>query len=528
MQEIIDSLIKKDIKLWTDGEKLKFDAARGAMTEDILKILRENKNQLISFIQNKTVLPKYTEQESRSGLPLSLSQKRLWFIEHISENSAVNNLISPVQLYGLLDIQILKNSFNRIVQRHDSLRSQFIKTSNQPQVKIIKESSWKFILLSEKDNDTWGDNEWHKYIEEISKDRLKIEEGENLKVILLKKSECHYIMIVITHHIISDSWSMANMIRELNEFYSAELKGENSEIEPLKYQYPSFSLLQNKPTYKEKIDEQIHYWKNNLHGCDFSLSISKKNNSDIDFTGEQFEILFEPHVKDSIKHLAIRHRVSEFTLIQAAFTLMMYYQTGKNDLHFGIDVANRTMPELEPMIGFFVNQLVLRNNIIHSESLNDFYSRIQNTSMSAYDNQDAPFDEVIRSLNVERKKSSNPLFNTKLVYQNVPEHSLKLPGIQTAPYRLTKHSAELEFVAVIWNTSDSMGMRIEYQKNIFNQKEIESIASRFITILKLICESKHHKTNELIQNINTKILENSTKENTEKSTTIKTTKRKPI
>jgi non-ribosomal peptide synthetase component F len=162
--------------------------------------------------------------------------------------------------------------------------------------------------------------------------------------------------------------------------------------------------------------------------------------------------------------------VTQFVLLLSAYALLLSHEMGRDDVIVGTDVANRRLPELEPMIGFFVNLLALRVRIDDGESIAAFVARVGALTLQSYENQDVPFDQVVAALNHPRDARFGPLFQHKLVFQNAPVPALDLAGVRVEPWSDERHAAELDMVVTAWNNADGFGLRIEYNSELFSER----------------------------------------------------------
>lgn len=469
------------------GLEISFNAFLSAETVgDITDKLNELKSG-----ESEMALEELSLEEKRQGVELSFAQNRLWFMEQLHGKSSLHNISAAVRLTGQLNTQWLHEAFQAIVDRHDTLRTRFVEIDKQP-MQIVEQKREVDFRIRQRQEAEPGieDQYWKGELAKLIDTAFDIQGGALMTVQLVSFDQDNYLLLLVIHHIISDGWSMGNIIREVNLGYRARVENKSSGLEPLKMQYTAFARLQNSASYLAMIDEQLAYWHEQLKGGDHRMTPSPlpSRPETLSHDGASIEHILTMAQAGRLKDKAAHLRVSEFMLIQLAFLLFLYRETGKTDLQVGTDVANRRQSQMESVIGFFVNQLVLRNKLDPAAGFVDAVKAINNTALDAYANQDAPFEKVVAGLNMPRESNYSPLFQTKLVYQNTPAEALALEGVKVDAYAIAKQVAEQDLICIVWITPDQFGFRFEYNTALFAPAQIKLQQQKFARILALLCD----------------------------------------
>jgi amino acid adenylation domain-containing protein len=408
---------------------------------------------------------------SRAGeLMLSFAQQRLWFLDQLEPGSNAYNMGAAVRLQGTLDLTALEQSFREVIRRHESLRTRFGVVNGVP-VQVIDEAP-QFTLpvldLSEDDRET----EARRVTTEESQRPFDLCAGPLLRASVLRLSEQEYVLLCTMHHIISDGWSMGVLIRELTTLYQAYATGHESPLPELPIQYADYAHWQREWLQGEVLEQQLNYWQQQLAGVPAVLELPTDHpRPEVQtLSGETYSFTFPPDLTKSLEDLSRREGVTLFMTLLAAWQTLFSRYSGQEDIVIGTDIAGRTRAETEGLIGFFVNQLVLRTDLSGNPTFLKLLGRVREVMLGAYVHQDVPFDKLVEVLNPDRSRSRTPLFQAKLTLHNAPKATVELPGLtleaidDTDETRTVKFDLVLNFVEGEWGLSGSLNFSTELFK----------------------------------------------------------------
>jgi hypothetical protein len=374
----------------------------------------------------------------RSGvLPLSYAQQRLWFVHQLDPASIAYSMPFSLRLLGKLDTNALQWSLQEIVQRHEVLRTTFPSVEGRPMQMIadrldlgIATVDLEHLPVLEREAEA------RNRVREESHVPFDLSQGPLVRVKLLRLEGQDHVLAVNMHHIVSDGWSAPIMVREFTRLYEAFVKGSSPDLPELKVQYADFAVWQRQWLKDEILETHLSFWRKQLAGApDLALphDVALTASSEL-CKRESFELGRE--LTDELKELSQREGVTLFMTLLAAYQLVLAHYTGQQDIVVGTDIASRNQLECEGLIGFFVNQLVLRTHLSGNPSFRQLLKRVKLTVLDAYAHQDVPFERLVEELRPDRQLGRTPLFQVKLVLQNTLQENPELPGLSVLPFEI--------------------------------------------------------------------------------------------
>jgi amino acid adenylation domain-containing protein/FkbM family methyltransferase len=440
-------------------------------------------------LQAPPIVPVSRERQ----LPLSFAQQRLWFIDQLEPNSPLYNLPVALQLKGKLDFDALERTVNEIVRRHEILRTTFAGDNGQP-VQVI--SPFKPVSLPLSDLSDLPEAEREAKVRQLATEEtttgFDLSAGPLMRVRVLRLGDEHHVMLFNTHHSISDGWSMGVLVREVAALYSAFTAGEPSPLPELTVQYADFAAWQRDWLKGETLEKHLDYWKRQLGGAPAVLELpSTRTRPAIQqFRGERQSFVYPVDLSERLKALSKNEQCTLFMTLLAAFATQLHRYSGQEEIVLGTDVANRNRAEIEGLIGFFVNQLVLRADVSGNPTFSELLVRVRQMTLGAYAHQDMPFDKLVEVLRPDRTISRTPLFQAKLVLLNAPLQHLELPGLTLSAMDVQDESgmAKFDLVMTMMDTAEGLIGYLEYNTDLFDEADIIRLIAHYQTVLQSVVD----------------------------------------
>ncbi|HKU72444.1 MAG TPA: amino acid adenylation domain-containing protein [Pyrinomonadaceae bacterium] len=438
------------------------------------------------------------------ALPLSYAQQRLWFSVQLEPNNPVYNISAAVRLKGHLNIAALEKTLNEIVRRHEVLRTTFPVVGQQLVQVIVPDLT---MTLPIDDLSVLPDEEREVEAQlrarEESECLFDLSHGPVLRVKLLRLSEVEHIALLTMHHIVSDRWSMNLLITEVSALYRAFSANQPSPLPELPLQYADFAVWQREWLSGDVLESQLAYWKRQLLGAPslFSLPADRPRAMVQGFQSARHSLALSKELSLELKELARREGVTLFIVLVAALQTLLGYCTGERDAIIGTDVANRNRAETEGLIGFFINQLVLRTRLRGEVDFRQLLKEVREVALEAYAHQDVPFEKVVEAIKPDRTQKHAPLFQVKLNLHYPDTGRLELPELELSPLTTANEALDLDLMFVLTETAAGLSGSIRYKSELFDAGRIIRLKTHFEFLLKTIAQSPLITINELWQSL---------------------------
>ncbi|PTL74929.1 non-ribosomal peptide synthetase, partial [Vitiosangium sp. GDMCC 1.1324] len=412
----------------------------------------------------------------RTGdIPLAFTQQRLWFLDQLEPGSAVYNIPSALRLSGQLNTEALRQAFEELVRRHESLRTTFSSRDGQPIQLIAPSLSIPLDVLDLQDVPaSKREDRARELIHQEALRPFDLANGPLLRTSLLRLASDDHVLIVAMHHIVSDGWSMGVLVREVASLYAAFASGKQPSLPALPIQYADFALWQRSWLQGEVLDSQLSYWKQQLGDAPphLELSTDKPRPPVQTFRGASLRVSFSKELSESIKSLSTRLGVTPFMTLLAGFQVLLHRYSRQDDISVGSPIAGRRDTALEGLIGFFVNTLVLRSRFSPETSFHDLLKQVRDTTLGAYEHQDMPFEKLVEELHPQRDLSRPPLFQVMFILQNTPSETLSLPGLTLRSLPQSSGTAKFDWTLALSDTPNGFAGGLEYNTDLFERDTV--------------------------------------------------------
>ncbi|MBI4524350.1 MAG: hypothetical protein HY695_11130 [Deltaproteobacteria bacterium] len=415
---------------------------------------------------------------SRAGnLPLSFSQQRLWFLDQLDPGNPNYNLLVAFQLRGPLNLTALVQSFNEIIRRHDALRTVFRAPDGEP-VQIIVPSVTlepRVLDLREIVSDAAREAEIRHLSTIEAQRRFDLTRGPLLRITLIRITEDEHVLLRTIHHIVFDVWSMGILVQELSALYKSFSSGEPALLPKLHIQYADFARWQRERCQDELLLPQLSYWKRVLRDIPpvLELPTDRPRTAVQTVRGARQYFAVSESLSAGLKSLGNRHKVTLFMVLLAAFQTLLHRYTGQTDIVVGSPVAGRNHSELEGLIGFFLNMLVLRTDMSGNCTFRGLLVRIREVCLEAYAHQDLPFEKLVEELRPDRDLRHNPLFQVAFSLQNTPTFPLELAGLTVDELEVDIGIARFDIELIMMEGENGLRGYVNYKTDLFNAGTID-------------------------------------------------------
>lgn len=418
-------------------------------------------------------------------VPMSFGQERLWFQSQISSSAALFNIAFLAHIEGDLDVSALEASVNDVISRHEALRAGFRNEYGAPRQYIAPVSRLHIERVYLRDAPQKASTELKARARIAARQAFDLAAPPLMRVTLFEIGMSQSALLFIVHHIIWDGWSSGVFINEITQLYQARVGGLESPLAPLTTQYGDFAHWQRKLMASEGGARQIDHWREQLAGLPelISLPTDWPRLARQKHVGAEHDWKISADTFDRITTLARRHNVTQFTVLLAAYNVLLMHYSGQRDIAIGTAVAYRTHPALEKLVGFFVNVLAMRTALTDDPTFEQLIARTQQTSINAQSNQDAPFDLLVEKLAPKRELSHNPLFQVAFVQHHLPIEELRIGDLRINFENLNTGAATFDLVLHIYSEAPGLKAVFEFDTNLFHTRTIAAMAGHFNALL---------------------------------------------
>ncbi|HSS49184.1 MAG TPA: amino acid adenylation domain-containing protein, partial [Thermoanaerobaculia bacterium] len=437
----------------------------------------------------------------RSGpLPLSFAQERLWFFERLTPGAATYNMPLAIRLHGPLHRGALAASLDEVARRHETLRTTFGMADGEP-VQVVAEPRPVALPLV----DLTGLPASARAAESVllagreAQRPFDLARGPLFRVTLLALGERDHVVLTTMHHIVTDGWSMGVLVRELGAAYAALAQGLTPALPPLPVQYADYASWERTRLTGEVLEPQLAWWRQRLAGAPevMNLPLDRPWPARRSFQGAHLPVRLGAGLSERLAALGRRHGATLFITLLAVFEVLLSRLTGQEDVIVGSPVANRNRPEVEGLIGFFVNFLALRGDLSGDPAFAGLLDRVRGETLAAYAHQELPFGRLVKELATERNLSFSPVFQVQLVLQNAGLESFELPGLTLAPVAAAAGTAKFELTLSLTETPQGLAGFWEYATDLFDAATVMRLSGHVEALLAAAVERPQSRLSEL-------------------------------
>ena len=416
---------------------------------------------------------------------LSFAQESLWFLAALEPESRAYNSGQTYHLKGALNVVALQKSFEEILRRHEALRTTFASHDGSPVPVIAPHGPLKLPIIDltiipreqrAEDAMRWAEAEFRVPFD--------LSTGPLMRATLLRLEEQEHLLVFSVHHIVYDGWSADVLGRELSAFYDAISLGRAPDWPDLPIQYADYAAWQRQRLTGEQLELRLAFWRKQLSGAAaLDLLTDRPRPAHQTYQGARLSFILSSDLAAKLEKFNRKERVTPFMTLLSAFAVLLFRRSDQEDIIVGTPIANRPNAELEELIGFFVNSLVMRIDLSGAPSFRDLVGNVRQTALDAYQHQDLPFEKLVEDLNPERHMSRHPLFQVMFALQNAPRQALTLSGIEASRKLLPSSSTRFDLEMHLYAEGDGWGGFFVYSRDLFEEGTIEGMVRQYITLL---------------------------------------------
>jgi amino acid adenylation domain-containing protein len=456
------------------------------LTPEQLALLQKRLDQDVPGSPAARLIPR---RGKKGPSALSFAQERLWFLDQFEPQSPVYNITCIERINGVLNRNALEQALNEVVVRHESLHTIFRSVDGIPMQEAVSNPRLTVKVIELTDDDGSEDHV-RRLLRTEARRPFDLASDLPIRATLVRRNEEEHWLVLVMHHIASDGWSMGVLLREISELYQSACNGEPAQLSELPIQYADFAHWQRQWLRGEVLERQVSYWKKRLDGAPrvLALPTDRPRPAQQTLAGARETLFFSESMTESLRDLARREGSSPFMVMLAALQVLLHRYTGELDVAVGTAIANRTRVELEPLIGFFANTLVLRTDFSGHPSFRQLLKRVRDAALEDYAHQDLPFEILVDAIQPERSLSYSPLFQVMFIFQNTPARTLTMPGANTQALKIDPGTAKFDLTLTLEDNGARFTGSFEYNTDLFEAATIRRMQRHFQTLLEAVVQ----------------------------------------
>lgn len=434
---------------------------------------------------------------SQKEYTLSFPHQRLWYITQTFKNPIIFNNLITLSLQGALVIEKLEKAFRKLIERHEIFRTCLVIDRDKAYGKVANNVDFELERVDFSCEDSAVQQkkveEWAQNIVSIPFD---LSQPSFIKAHIIKLNHQHHVLVMSIHQFLIDGSSMDIFYGELSKFYN----DDDYVMEPLLIQYKDYAVWQDNDLTEESLREQIDFWTHTLKGApeQLKLRVDKVRPKEFSYNGRVYTTFLSPNTADSVTRFCKEQDVTLFMVLLSAYAILLFTHGLDDDIVVGSPIANRNHPELEGLIGFFVNLIPYRIKLNPSLTFVELALNVKNTALAAYSHQDLPFIHLPDYLHIKRSQSYHPVFQAVLAMQPYGVDNFKLDGINVQDLDYEEPIAKFDITLNASVKKQGIEIKFEYASDLFFQATIEKMASEYENILRQTTLNPGKPLNEII------------------------------
>jgi amino acid adenylation domain-containing protein len=485
VQDLLGRLRQLDVRLWLDGERLRFSAPDSVMTDALKAEVSARRDEIRAWLERAA-----SQAGSVMAIPkaptdappvLSFSQERLWFVDLLESGGAAYNIPMTLTLRGALHVEALARSFASVIERHEVLRSRIVIQQHRPALQCHAWDRFELpvVQVCGADRAALAD-----IVRQEIATPFDVANGHLLRARLFRLGDDEHVLVIVVHNIVCDAWALGILFRELGGYYREHAGGDAYRPSPLPIQYADYAAWQRSADNAARFGAQIAFWRRHLDRLTpLELPGDRVRPAVPSNRGAADGFVIEGPLLDACRSLWQRHRTTPFTLMLAVFKVLLHRYTSVTDVAVGVPVGGRSAPGTGDLIGCFLNTLVLRSDLAGSPSFAELLARVQQTAIDAQDHQDVPFEQILQELEVERSPGRNPLFQIMFNYIDTRDLGLDLAGLEVTYFNTAAQFTKFDLTCYVHGGPRRMSVTFDYATDLFDAATIRTMLGHYRRLL---------------------------------------------
>ena len=460
------------------------------------------RERLLALRKRQHMAPPGSSIPARTGhepLRCSPAQQALWMLECVIPRSGVYNIVQAIRLEHTVDALALQRALQALVERQEALRTAFVELNGSPVPVLAPHAELTLVRVDAKPCDNSG------LLQRLSDDALRpfdLAVAPLMRASLWEVQEGEQVLLLVIHHIVADGWSVQVLARELNALYAQFAPaGANSSVPlaaPSPIQFTDWAAWQQEPDQSERRTSALQYWRHKLDALvPLEFPADRPRPLQTGYTGATVRLRLAPDTAHGLRQLALQHNATLFMVLLTAFKVLLLRHTNQHDVVVGTPVAGRDRPELEGLIGYFVNSLVLRTDLSGNPSFTQALGRVRQTALDAFTHQDLPFVQLVAELSPQRDLARNPLYQVSFALNNQPAPSYALGGSARRPIALPLDIAKFDLGLTFVDLDGELEGVFEYSTELFERTSIEALGAHLQVLLAGVLADAHQPIERL-------------------------------
>jgi amino acid adenylation domain-containing protein len=421
----------------------------------------------------------------RDTAPLSFGQQRLYFLDQLEPGNTAYNVPRAIRIYGSLDVAALEKVLEELLRRHESLRARFREHDGRIIAEIAPTCPFSLSIVEigavacrEREAEAL------RLAEQEAERPFDLARGPLLRATLLRLDPQDHVLLLTMHHIASDAWSAGVLFHELNALYEVFSAGISSSLPDLPIQYGDFAQWQSDWLEGEVLEQQLSYWREQLADLPvLELPTDRPRPALQSRRGALQSVRFSRELTEALRELSRREGVTLFMTLLAAYQTLLSRYCGQDEIVVGTPILNRSRPDIEGVIGFFVNTVVLRTDLSGNPTFRELLGRVREVALGAYAHPDLPFEKLVEELRPERNLGQNPLFQTMLALNYTPSRPLALGGLRVEHFEIRRRTSMFDLSISFDEEPQGLSCFVEYSTDLFDPSTVTRLGGHLRTLL---------------------------------------------
>lgn len=497
IERFLAKLHRQQIKVWADGDRLRCAGPDGALTAELTAEIRDRKADILSFLDSNRkheVAPARTisVRQDRSP-PLSFAQQRMWFVEQMYPGTSLHHIRFVIEARGQLDTTAMETALNKVVARHEVLRTCIRSECGEPRQTVLDE-----MLVTVSNTDLRAHPAKEEAVRELmsthSSRPFDLSCESPIRLALVRLADDRTLLVFTLHHIAADGWSGGVLASDLSAFYTEAVSGRPASLPALPIQYGDFSAWQREHLQEEVLARHFAFWRAYLDSPPPMIPLPS------DFVrppvqshdGALMPVAIDGATTAALRRISHAQGATLFATLFTAFNILLYRYSGQDDMVVGTPVANRQPRETEPLIGLFVNPLPIRSRVLPQAGFAANLARVEAGLLQVSEHQELPFERLVEELRPERDASAQPLFQVKFQFDPAGQSQVSMPGIELRHLPQEGALARLDLSLNLQETDKGISGNFEYATSLFRAETMAAMARHFRNLIEAIAANPDH------------------------------------